>query len=223
MFLKIGHRGAKGLKIENTIESFAEAIKFGCNAIEFDVRKTKDDKLIVIHDCNLKRVWGKNLLVKRSTLKEIKEISNNLIPTFEEALNFIDKKLEKILVEIKEEGYEDKILKVIKSKKLLSNVIIISFIENCLEKIKELSKKIETGLIYVRHKNPLKTAKKLNVNYVLPFYKFTHSKNVEDFHRENIKVIVWTINNKNEILEYINKNVDGIATDFPNLFKGIVN
>ena len=33
------------------------------------------------------------------------------------------------------------------------------------------------------------------------------------------KVIVWTINNKKEMIEYIKRGVDGIATDFPNLFK----
>lgn len=219
MFLKIGHRGAKGLEVENTLKSFELAIKLGCNAIEFDIRKTKDNKLIVIHDDNLKRIWNKNLFVKDLKLKEIKEISNNLIPSFEEAIDFIDRKVEKILIEIKEEGYEEKVFKVIKEKKLLTHVIFISFHENSVKRIRNLSKNAETGFIYVKYKNPLTTAKDLNVNYVLPFYKFIHSKDIESYHKNNIKVLVWTINKKEEILEYIKKGVDGIATDFPNLFQ----
>jgi glycerophosphoryl diester phosphodiesterase len=54
MFLKIGHRGAKAYEIENTIESFEKAIRLGANAVELDVRKSKDGKLVVSYDDNLK-------------------------------------------------------------------------------------------------------------------------------------------------------------------------
>ncbi len=39
MFLKVGHRGARGYEIENTLESFKKAIELGVDAIELDVRK----------------------------------------------------------------------------------------------------------------------------------------------------------------------------------------
>ena len=47
MFLKVGHRGAKAYEPENTLKSFERAIKLGVDAIEFDVRQTKDKKLVV--------------------------------------------------------------------------------------------------------------------------------------------------------------------------------
>jgi len=49
----------------------------------------------------------------------------------------------------------------------------------------------------------------------------THTKNIEDAHEKNLRVIVWTINTKQEIKEYIAKGVDGIASDKPDLFKSI--
>ncbi|MEM5810724.1 MAG: glycerophosphodiester phosphodiesterase, partial [Candidatus Aenigmatarchaeota archaeon] len=58
MFLKIGHRGARAYEPENTLRSFKKAIELGANAIEFDVRETKDKKLVVIHDENIRRITG---------------------------------------------------------------------------------------------------------------------------------------------------------------------
>ena len=40
-------------------------------------------------------------------------------------------------------------------------------------------------------------------------------------HKSNLKVIVWTINTGEEAKLYIAKDVDGIATDKPGIFKGI--
>ncbi|MDI6728599.1 MAG: glycerophosphodiester phosphodiesterase [Thermodesulfovibrionales bacterium] len=217
MFLKVGHRGARAYEIENTIESFKRAIELGVNAIEFDVRKTKDKKLIVIHDDNLKRVFGKEIAINQATLKELKQITEDKIPTLAEALQFIDKKVEKILIELKEIGCEKNVLKVIKKEKLHNHVIIISFYEEALSEVRRLDTKIETGLIYAKHKNPIASALKLDTQYLVPLYKLTHTKNIQDAHKNNLKVIVWTINTKQEAKVYIDKGVDGIASDKPDI------
>lgn len=217
MFLKVGHRGAKAYEIENTLESFKKAVALGANAVELDVQKTKDGKLIIIHDENLKRVFGKDVLVNLTTLKELKQLTENKILTLDEALRFIDKKVEKILVELKKEGFEKKVLEIIKKGKLKDRVIIVSFHEQALAAVRKLDKEIETGLIYAKHKNPVHTALKLNAQYLIPLYRFVHTKNVEDAHKNNLKVIVWTINTRQEVREYIAKGVDGIASDRPDI------
>jgi glycerophosphoryl diester phosphodiesterase len=114
MFLKVGHRGARSYEIENTLESFKKAIALGVNAIELDVRKSKDGKLVIIHDDNLKKVFSKDIQVNQATLKELKQFTENKILTLEESLKVIDKKVDKILVELKEVGYEKKVLDIIK-------------------------------------------------------------------------------------------------------------
>jgi len=221
MFLKVGHRGARAYEIENTLESFKKAIKLGANAIELDVRQSKDRKLVVIHDDNLKKVFGKDILVSQVTLKDLKQLTENKIPTLEEALEFIDREVEKILVELKEVGYEKKVLEVVKKEKLKDRAVIISFHEEALINVRKLDKTIETGLVYAKYKNPVDTALKLNAQYLVPLYRFTHTKNVEDAHKKNLKIIVWTINTKQEVKGYIAKGVDGIASDKPDIFKSI--
>lgn len=219
MFLKIGHRGAKAYEVENTIDSFRRAIELGVNAIELDVRKTKDDKLIISHDDTLKRVFGIDVKISETELKDLEELTKNKIVRFQDALRFIDKKVSKILVEIKEVGYEKKIFEEIKKEKLLENTILISFYEDSIRNVRKIDPKIDTGLIYARHKNPIDTATNLNANYLVALYRFIHTKDVEKAHKNNLKVIVWTINTAEEAAQYIKKGVDGIATDKPDIFR----
>ena len=50
----VAHRGASWLvKVENTLDSFEKAIEVGSDMVEFDVRKTSDDILVVYHDKHL--------------------------------------------------------------------------------------------------------------------------------------------------------------------------
>lgn len=219
--LRIGHRGARAYEPENTLRSFGKALEIGVDAIEFDVRKTKDNHLVVVHDADVKRTTNGKGSVADFTLKEIKEFSTEKgekIPTLEEALDYIGNKA-RILIELKEQGTEEQVLSAVCAKKLEKNVIIVSFLEPALAKTRELNPEIQTGLIYAKHKNLIKAALTLKANYLLPLYRFTHTANVEKAHQNGLKVIVWTINTREEATEYKKKGVDGIATDKPDILK----
>jgi glycerophosphoryl diester phosphodiesterase len=217
--LRIGHRGARAYEPENTLRSFKKALEIGVDAVELDVRKTKDNQLVVIHDADVKRTTDGKGLVSELTLKEIKELSTEKgekIPTLKEALDLLDKKA-KTLIELKEAGVEEEVLSLVSEKGLQKNVIIVSFIEAALRKVKELDKEVETGLLYVKHKNPIKAALDLKASYLLPLYRFTHTAHVQKAHENGLKVIVWTINKPEEAAEYAKKGVDGIARDKPDI------
>jgi glycerophosphoryl diester phosphodiesterase len=217
--LRIGHRGARAYEPENTLRSFKRALEIGADAVELDVRKTKDNQLVVIHDPDVKKTTNGKGLVNELTLKEVKEFSTERgekIPTLEEALGFLDKKA-KILIELKETGVEEKVLSLVRGNGLQKNVIIVSFIEDALRKVRELDREVEIGLIYVQHKNPVKAALELKATYLVSFYKFTHTANVQKAHENGLKVIVWTVNEPEEVAEYVKKGVDGIASDKPDI------
>ena len=216
--LRIGHRGARAYAPENTIKSFEKAIEIGVDAVELDIRKTSDNELVVIHDADIKRTTNGKGLVSELTLKEIRSFSadGEKIPTLDETLNFLDKKV-KVFIELKEAGVEEQVLSIVGSKGLEKNVVIVSFLEDALKKVRELDSDIETGLIYAKHKNPVKAALELKANYLLALYRFTHSANVQKAHENGLKMVVWTINNPEEANEYFNKGVDGIASDKPDI------
>jgi glycerophosphoryl diester phosphodiesterase len=221
--LRVGHRGARAYEPENTLRSFKKALEMGVDAVEFDVRKTRDNHLVVIHDADVKRTTNGKGLVADLTLKEIKELSTEKgekIPTLEEALEFLDGKV-KILIELKEQGVEEKTLAAIHDRHVEKNVILTSFLEDALAKVRALDREIETGLIYAKHPHPEKSALELKANYLVALYRFTHTANVEKAHNNGLKVIVWTINTAEEAAEYAKKGVDGIATDKPDILKNL--
>jgi glycerophosphoryl diester phosphodiesterase len=216
--LRIGHRGARAYSPENTLASFKKALEIGVDAVELDVRKTKDNQIVVIHDADVKRTTNGEGLVSELTLKEIKNLSadGEKIPTLEETLDFLDKKVT-VFIELKEVGIEEQVLSLVCAKGLERNVVIVSFLEDALKNVRELNKDIETGLIYTKHKNPLKAALELKANYLLALYRFMHTANVQKAHENGLKVVVWTINTPEEVEEYAKKGVDGIASDKPDI------
>ena len=72
--LVIAHRGGSSLAFENTISAFLKAEKLGVFAAELDVRLSKDNNLIVIHDPDLKRIADDSRSISQMTTEEIRQV-----------------------------------------------------------------------------------------------------------------------------------------------------
>jgi glycerophosphoryl diester phosphodiesterase len=218
-FFIVGHRGAKGRKPENTLTAIEYGIKSGADIVEVDVRRTKDNKLILLHDPDFKRVSGKDLKPSQLTLSQIKEnisIYGEPVATLEEALKLINGKTG-LFIEIKEPETTEDILELILKNKALEWTAVISFYDEPLEKAKKLLPGITTGLIYMKPPGRIFDAKNLGSDLVLPFYKIATQKANALAHKLHLKVVVWTVNDEKTALKVLEKNVDGIATDYPDL------
>lgn len=88
----IGHRGAAGLALENTLESLRKAVDLGVHGVEFDVRLTSDRQLVLCHDADLLRVGGSDLRIRDhplAVLRKVKLKNGEAIPTLREALEVL--------------------------------------------------------------------------------------------------------------------------------------
>ena len=74
MTLIIAHRGASGYKPEMTIPAYELALKQNVDGFETDVRLTKDLELVGVHDRKTGRVADRDLVISKSTLKELQEL-----------------------------------------------------------------------------------------------------------------------------------------------------
>ena len=92
----VGHRGAMGHALENTIESVKKAIQLNVDGIEIDVFKSKTGELVVYHDPFLSRLSNSNAFIEQISLDSIKkvELKGGLsIPTLNEVINIIPEKI----------------------------------------------------------------------------------------------------------------------------------
>src|SRR4026207_1293717 len=70
----IGHRGAAAHAPENTMASFHLALEQGADALEFDVRVTRDGEAVVLHDPTLERTTDAVGPIRLHTLKELDQV-----------------------------------------------------------------------------------------------------------------------------------------------------
>jgi len=215
----LGHRGYSAKYLENTLEAFIKAIEYGADGVELDVRLSKDGKVVVSHDEDLKRLFGKNLKVKDATLDELKELSDGKITTLEEVYEHIsDDKI--VNVEIKEREAARPALELSKGRK---NEIFSSFDLDLLDEEfkgtrygylidEENYGDIQSFVDRVERERPY--------SLHIPYQAFESEFVVElcdRFREKGIRIFVWTLNDP-EIFQRIMAHIDGIITDEVELF-----
>lgn len=221
--LKIGHRGACGYAPENTLASFQKAIDLGVDMIELDVRKTKDGKIVVIHDDSLKRVTGKKEKVAQNNFDKIREFDagdGEKIPTLEEVLDLVERKT-KINIELKAKKISESVAKIlldyVENKNWKQEDFLIS--SNIFSELIDFNKilpQIKIGVVVgIFKRSYSKLLKRLDLYAVCPSSKVVGRKFVEKAHKNRLKVFVWTVNDQRNIEKLRKMGVDGIFSDYP--------
>ncbi|MEU4266925.1 glycerophosphodiester phosphodiesterase [Streptomyces sp. NPDC026092] len=82
----VGHRGDPYRVRENTVPSIVSAIEGGADAVEIDVRLTRDGVPVLLHDDTLGRLWGHDRPLSALTLAQVRELTYDGVPTLREAL-----------------------------------------------------------------------------------------------------------------------------------------
>ncbi|GGU43074.1 glycerophosphodiester phosphodiesterase [Streptomyces lavendofoliae] len=86
----VGHRGDPYRVRENTLASLRSAFARGADAVEIDVRLTRDGVPVLLHDDSLKRLWGADLPLERVTLDRLRALTGpEGVPTLGEALEAV--------------------------------------------------------------------------------------------------------------------------------------
>lgn len=214
-----GHRGSPKKAMENTLESFSAAILDGADFIEFDVRYSKDKKLIIHHNPDL----DGNIL-KNMNYDEITELSGKKgyrIPLLEEVLALCNGKI-KLDIEIKEpettSETAEKTLLMFKPE----DFIITSFHDSVITIINNNFKWLKKGLLF---DSTTKKDLKERIITLKPDFILPDSKNFDFTVNELIpslpfktEAVYWnadTVEDMRKILR--NSFTKGIISDFPDL------
>lgn len=200
----ISHRGNnKDILKENTLNSLKKSLnKNYIDGVEFDIRITKDNKFVLSHS----PIYSNGLIINN----KLKDLSNL------DELNYVLKNINTdkiILIDIKHEliNYEVlivKLNKILKKYKKL-NLYLCSFNYDLVKELKEKFN-YRVGLII---------SSVINKNRKYDIFDFI-VLNYRIYKNNNKTTMLWTINKKEIIKKYINKNIF-IITDKPYLVNEI--
>lgn len=225
------HRGAIDRFNESTITSYQIASKDNIDAIELDLRMTKDHVLIVMHDETIDRTTNGKGKVSDLTLKEIKSFetighyngkeTREAIPTLEEVFQVFGSNqkyyIETRLVDGKT-GMEEVLVNLLKKYNLLDeeHVAIQSFSEESLEKMQLLAPGLSFTLLFQKGEFSLNKALEVDFPVIGLEASDATAKGISELHRKGKEVHVF-FNDLDSMEEQQKKmkelNVDGYFTD----------
>ena len=222
----IAHRGYIAKGVENSIEALEGAAEVGADYVEFDIILTKDNKFVVMHDFNLKRLVGLNKHVQDMNFDEVVGLTikqgdfTSKIPSLEEFVNKAKELNMNLVIELKPHGaeppnYIDILIYEVKRLKL-ENYKFMSLNSKVMEELETKVPNLETGYVI-----PLQFGNFHHSNvdfFVIEDFSYRDHL-VEQARKENKQVFVWTINNLALITKYLQSPADGIITDEPELVK----
>lgn len=219
----ISHRGIGNHNYApNTKEAILEVLQYDyIDGVEFDIRMTKDQHLVIIHDPFINLVSNGSGFVSHKTLNDLKRFNfgsdycYSHISTLEELLVSVhtDKK---IVIELKVEGKRyKKLVDVfcnIIGEYLNLNLYVCSFHKKAMKYLKKKKLSLKVGLLIGFH---------LNNDAFYNHYDFISvSYGYLDQISEGKETFMWTIN---DILEFLNikkRNLDvGVITDQASLLE----
>jgi glycerophosphoryl diester phosphodiesterase len=82
----VAHRGDPYRFRENTVDSLRSALDRGADAVEIDVRLTRDGVPVLLHDDTLQRLWDLDRPLRALSAEEVRGLTGGRVPTLAEAL-----------------------------------------------------------------------------------------------------------------------------------------
>lgn len=201
--LLLGHRGARAVRSipENTFASFDHALADGCDGFEFDVRLTSDGLPVVCHD---PRFDGLEIAgASAEQCSRLPHLKGVLAKYSERA--FLD-------IELKVEGLEEITTGLLTKIPPSRGFVVSSFLPQILKSFRAEDANIPLGLICEKKQELLRWSQ-LSIDYVIPHRKLVNRELVPEWKAAGKKILVWTVNDAEDMRQLRDWGVDGIISD----------
>lgn len=221
----IAHRGASAVAPENTDYAFFEALRLGARVIEFDVRETKDGKLVLFHDDKLERIVGRKGSIETEPWEKVKQFDvgrwfkgGSFVGArpllLEDAIQLCLDGGATPLIEHKS-GSVSSYVSLIREMEVEEKVIVQSFDWKFLREFQEGAPGVRTGALGSEELSPDKFRQITNLKPDWVGWKFSDlsESNLDALQSAGFRVALWTVNDPSEAKRWIERGVDAIITD----------
>jgi glycerophosphoryl diester phosphodiesterase len=228
------HRGNSAEHPENTIPAFKSGMEIGADWIELDIFRTKDGKLVVIHDRTTGGVGDKNLVVPDSTYeqllsvdvatefrnrhgKAIEAVPGHTIPLLQDVLRLVRAQTKtRVSIQPKMDCVADAIALV----KNLGAEPWVGFNDGNLQYMAEV-KRLAPGIPVFWDcrlsdtEEDIRIAKQHGFEALVLHHSIVTKQNIEQIQKAGIEAGVWTVNDEATMCKILKMGIDRIYTDDP--------
>ena len=239
MTLIIAHRGSSGYKPEMTIPAYELALKQNVDGFETDVRLTKDLELVGIHDRKTGRVADRDLVVSKSTLRELQELdfsskeTKAKVMTIREFLSLaidsgksltltietkhvtkhhglLEHKLNELLTEFKTNANQHERVKIVLMSFNPLAVLRFSKLNPLIPRVQLKEKSYPFLHLYPNPGNPEIVGPGIELLLKRP-------ELITKFKDQGKKIFVWTVNSPQDMRFCLARGIDAIITNYPDI------
>jgi glycerophosphoryl diester phosphodiesterase len=236
----IAHRGASGEFPQGTWLAFQNALDMNTDVLELDVHMSKDNHIIIHHDADLEATTGDPSDIEDLTLQEIKGLDAGFtfttdggqtypyrgfglqILTIPELFSFFPN--EKFSIEIKPNSttLAQAVIDELINNNLMEEAIIASVHSSVLDYVRDSPHSIVNSASAAEITGhtllwSIGLGFLINPKYdVAQLPKETTAESfIERLQSKGVAVQVWTVNNRSEIGDFLDRGVDGVIGNYP--------
>ena len=223
----IGHRGAAALAPENTWAGFDLALGLGVDAIETDVRATRDGVLVLLHDERLDRTTDGSGPVHEADWPDVQSLDagawfgaryvGQRVPTLRETLERYGERT-RIVLEIKQDGVEEEALAMVRSLGLLGSVAFTSFSFPIAAWLKSTCPQAKVGYLSSQvGPEVVQRVLDARLDQFCPPAGSVTRELVSAWQAMGLEVRAWGVRDAELMHRAIRAGVDGMTVDYPHL------
>ncbi|MBN1421337.1 MAG: hypothetical protein JXP34_21365 [Planctomycetes bacterium] len=236
----VGHRGFSAIAPENTVAAIGKAIEAGADGVEFDIYRTRDGAVVLMHDATVDRTTTGKGKVADLTLADLRKLdagswkaaayAGEPVPTLDEALARFKGTEAQAVIEIKAKGFPDLVVQAVRKAGMLGRATAISFLDEPLAQIRALEPKLPCALL-VGEAPPgdaaaqadalAARARACGAGILDLHYGMLSPELVAALRGRGFPVWCWTVNERPIMEALIRRGVESITTDRPDLLVGL--
>lgn len=227
----IAHRGASLVAPENTLAAIAVAVRRRAHGVEFDVRGTRDGRLVLMHDDSLDRTTTGSGKVRDLTLRQIrradagikkaKKFAGERVPTLREALRLLKGRATPV-IEVKDTDISDAVVSDLRRSSMVGEAVIISFHDSVLQAVASIEPRLSLSLLVGPDREPdadaqaqalVARAREVGANGLDLAHTSLSKPLATAIRRRSMALWVWTVNDAARAAKLVSMGVDAITTD----------
>ncbi len=214
----IAHRGASRAEPENTVAAFRHAVSMGADAIELDVRRTADGRLVVHHDA----VLPDGRVLVRTSAADLPEH----VPSLDDALDAcagvaVDVEIKNQPGEPDHDPHDDiaaAVADVLLARPPHLRWLVSSFRWETVARAASVAPGLRTALLVGDlDRALLDRIAAAGMTAVHPSVGAVTADVVRAAHAVGLAVNVWTVDDPSTIAEMVAWGVDGVCTNVPDV------